>query len=339
MAQGQKTVINIRKMGGAFVVLAVMSSGACDSTAWAASESSRAHCRLSDVSLRLSGCTLVIEDPTESAANQAAARTSRGMAFKVKGAYDRALDDYDEALRLNPADALTFNERGVIWLLKGDFDRAIGDFTDAIRLNARHADTFYNRGHAYLQRVDGRSALADFDQAIRLGSNPQIASASAGGVASLPSGEANADYFIGRGHAHTLLGRFHDAAADYGKARSLRPDDPYTTLWLYTARARSGAAGATGQIQNVSTSTQKTGWPYPLLRLFMDSAATPGSVLAVASGQSQRCQAEFYVAEWRLARFEQQTEGLAALRTVAASCPRELVEHKMAVGELKRLRP
>jgi tetratricopeptide (TPR) repeat protein len=334
-----KNVKNIKKMGGAFAVLAVMSAGMCDSPAWAASVSSLTHCRLTDVSLRLSGCTLIIEDPTESAANRVIARINRGSAFKAKGAYDRALDDYDEALKLDPANAQALNERGVIWLLKGNFDHAINDLTDAIRLNANSADTFYNRGCAYLQRVDARSALADFDQAIKLSSNTQIASTSAASITKFSSGDANADYFAGRGHAYTHLGKYQEAAADYAKARSLRPDDPYATLWLYTARARSGGVGAIGQIQNVSAVTQKTGWPYPLLRLFVDSSATPNSVLAVASSPSQRCQAEFYVAQWRLARFEQQTEGLAALRTIATTCPKELVEHKMALAELRRLRP
>jgi tetratricopeptide (TPR) repeat protein len=296
---------------------------------------------LNDVSLRLSGCTLVIEDPAEPAANRAVARVSRGLAFKVKRAYDRAIDDYDEALKLNPADALAFHERGVIWLLKGDFDRAIGDFTDSIRLNAEYADTFYNRGHAYLQRGDARLALADFDRAITLDSNARTSTAGAKGVAEkgvaeFSAGDANADYFIGRGHANFILGKYREAAADYASARLLRPDEPYITLWLQTAQARSSGRDAGGQFQKIAIAGQKPGWPNLLLELFL-GGRTPDAVLSAAANPSQRCQAQFYVAQWRLARVEQQTEGLEALRILANSCPKELVEHKMAVGELKRL--
>ena len=47
-----------------------------------------------------------------------------------------ALSDYTEVIRLNP-DAASYNNRGVAHDGQGEFDKAILDFNEAIRLNAR----------------------------------------------------------------------------------------------------------------------------------------------------------------------------------------------------------
>lgn len=65
------------------------------------------------------------------------------------GNYDRALADYDEAIRLNPKDANAFYNRGVTHAMKYDNDRAIADYDEAIRLNPKDAKAFNNRGFAY----------------------------------------------------------------------------------------------------------------------------------------------------------------------------------------------
>ena len=53
---------------------------------------------------------------------------NRGVAYADKGEYDRAIQDYDEALRLDPSQAVAYNNRGNAYIDKGDFDRAIADY-------------------------------------------------------------------------------------------------------------------------------------------------------------------------------------------------------------------
>jgi tetratricopeptide (TPR) repeat protein len=43
--------------------------------------------------------------------------------------------DFTEAIRLNPKDAVTYNRRGIAYYMKGDYDRAIADFTEALRID------------------------------------------------------------------------------------------------------------------------------------------------------------------------------------------------------------
>ncbi len=60
---------------------------------------------------------------------------NRGIEFSKKGAIERAREDYNEALRLNPSSFSVYNDRGDDYRLAKDYDRAIQDLNEAIRLN------------------------------------------------------------------------------------------------------------------------------------------------------------------------------------------------------------
>jgi tetratricopeptide (TPR) repeat protein len=104
---------------------------------------------------------------------QAKAAADRGLAYLKNGDNDRAIADYNEAIRLNPNYALAFANRGIAYHNKGDNDRAIIDYNEAIRLNPNYAPAFNNRGNTYRIRGDHDRAIADYNEAIRL--HPQYA--------------------------------------------------------------------------------------------------------------------------------------------------------------------
>ena len=82
--------------------------------------------------------------------------------------HDRALADYDQAIRVDPNFALAFSNRGSAYENKKDYDRAFADFDQAIRLNPNFALAFNGRGNAYNNKRDYDRAIANYDQAIRL---------------------------------------------------------------------------------------------------------------------------------------------------------------------------
>jgi tetratricopeptide (TPR) repeat protein len=51
-----------------------------------------------------------------------------------KRQYDRAIKDYDEAVRLDPNEALYFKNRGNAFRVTGQYDRAIADYRKALTL-------------------------------------------------------------------------------------------------------------------------------------------------------------------------------------------------------------
>ena len=137
----------------------------------------------------ISGCSVVIQAGQDNPRRLATAFNNRGVAHKFKGEYDRALEDYDQAILLNPSFANAYNNRGVIYRLKGEYDRATRDYDQAIWLDNNIPATFYNRAIAHSEKENYDRAVGDFDVVLRF--NPKNALALYGrGVARLKKGGA-----------------------------------------------------------------------------------------------------------------------------------------------------
>lgn len=74
---------------------------------------------------------------------------NRAAALTGNGDYDRAIQDWDQAIRLSPDNADLYNHRGKAYDSKGDGDRAIQDYDQAVQLAPEDAIYYYNRGVAY----------------------------------------------------------------------------------------------------------------------------------------------------------------------------------------------
>jgi tetratricopeptide (TPR) repeat protein len=98
-----------------------------------------------------------------------------GQAWDGKGDYDRAIADYNQALRIDPQNAWAYNNRGIAWRNKGDYDRAIADYNQALRIDPQNAWAYNNRGIARRNKGDYDRAIADSNQALTI--NPQYAGA------------------------------------------------------------------------------------------------------------------------------------------------------------------
>jgi Tfp pilus assembly protein PilF len=61
-----------------------------------------------------------------------------------------------------------FNNRGAMWFEKGEYAKAIQDFTEAIRLDPQNADTFDMRGQAWEKKGEANKADKDFAEAKRI---------------------------------------------------------------------------------------------------------------------------------------------------------------------------
>jgi tetratricopeptide (TPR) repeat protein len=68
----------------------------------------------------------------------------------------------------DPIVAATYNNRGNVYAMQGDYDRAIADYDEAIRLDPALASAWHNRGNAYARKGDADRAIADYNEAIRL---------------------------------------------------------------------------------------------------------------------------------------------------------------------------
>jgi protein O-mannosyl-transferase len=95
---------------------------------------------------------------------------NRGFAYSCKGDHDRAIEDHTAAIKLNPRDALAYNNRGLAYKARKDYGRAVEDFTDAIGLDPKYTQAYNNRGVTMSVKGDYARAIEDFTMAIALDS-------------------------------------------------------------------------------------------------------------------------------------------------------------------------
>jgi tetratricopeptide (TPR) repeat protein len=149
----------------------------------------------------------------------------RGIARKEKGEFDRAITDYDQAIRLDPKYANPLNNRGVAWKFKGDLDRAIADYGEAIRLDPKYVLAYDNRGDAWVAKGDFQRAIADFSEAIRI--DPGFTRA-----------------YTNRGSTYEKLGDVAAARVDFNAAIAKPPSGVNGKPAQDRARARLAALSA-----------------------------------------------------------------------------------------------
>jgi tetratricopeptide (TPR) repeat protein len=87
----------------------------------------------------ISVCDALIDHDKTERADRLKALLARGAAYQRRDDIDRAIADYDVALRLDPKLADIFNSRGELHRSKGDRLAALNDFAAALKLNPQHA--------------------------------------------------------------------------------------------------------------------------------------------------------------------------------------------------------
>jgi lipoprotein NlpI len=295
----------------------------CPGTAPAQANSDAERCAsiTNNPDLAIKHCTLAIDSKQFTGDALAGLHYNRGVEWAAKREFDRAIADYDAAIRLNPKYADAYYNRGNAWSSKGEHDRAIADYDMAIRLNPKDAAAYSGRAFELVAKGDYAKALADYDAAVGL--DPK-----------------SSTLYLARGRLHFYSGDYSRAVADLERSMKL-DDNNYTALWLYLARKRAGAANAEEQLENETRTTRGGAWPSTVIVFYL-GRTDAGSVMAAATdsdprrNREQRCEANFYVAHWHLLRKENE-RAVALLREAQSGCPRDFLEHEGAVAELRRL--
>jgi tetratricopeptide (TPR) repeat protein len=134
----------------------------------------------------------------------------RGNAWLDKKEYDKAIEDFNEAIRLEPrnADMNAFHSRGIAWFWKKEYDNAIQDFGEAIRLDPKEALYYFKRGLARSTKKEYNMAIKDYDKAIQIDPNYAIAC-------------------YHRGYARLMEEDYDGAIHDFDEAIRLNPKDSF----------------------------------------------------------------------------------------------------------------
>lgn len=119
----------------------------------------------------ISVCSAAIRNGGLDGSEKAHLFNSRGMAHQALREYEPAIQDYDQAIELDPDYAQAYNNRATAYHSKGIYTRALQDYTTAIKLNPRDPLPFRSRGitHFCLGHFD--EALKDLTTAFQLDSS------------------------------------------------------------------------------------------------------------------------------------------------------------------------
>src|SRR5207245_2660981 len=87
---------------------------------------------------------------------------NRALAHSQMGAYDKALADFKETLRLDPKNALAYFDRGLLHSRKRAHDLALADFDQALRLESQEAEPNHEHGTVGNGKGDGESTKPNY---------------------------------------------------------------------------------------------------------------------------------------------------------------------------------
>jgi tetratricopeptide (TPR) repeat protein len=164
----------------------------------------------------------------------------RGSFLWRKGEYEKADADYDEAIKINPRNAMAYVYRGGSLDQRGESDDALKDYAEAIRINPREYFAYCYRGMAFFRQGEFENALTNFAKAIEM--NPTRADAHVcrarllvqrkdypGAIADCATGiEFHPDLvriYTMRSMAYLRSGKFDEAEQDLRTAKALAQRD------------------------------------------------------------------------------------------------------------------
>lgn len=130
----------------------------------------------------------------------------RGVYYRMEKKYSKALKDLNQAVTLNPNEAMFYSNRGNIFFDLGQDDNALFDYNNCIRLDSTDENAFANRGAIFGRRGQYDEAVQDLSRAIDL--DPDFVNA-----------------YMNRGIIYSVLNQREQAKKDYQKCVELEPDN------------------------------------------------------------------------------------------------------------------
>jgi tetratricopeptide (TPR) repeat protein len=129
-----------------------------------------------------------------------------GFVYDEQNKLDKALENYNKAIDINPYFALAYNNRALVYDDQKKFQLALKDYNKAIEINPKLDSAYNNRGNLYQEHKKWDSALVDYNKAIEIDS-------------------INSDYYNNRGNLYQEQKKWDLALADFNKAIDINSEN------------------------------------------------------------------------------------------------------------------
>ena len=111
----------------------------------------------------------------EASPSSSLAHLNYGAALAGKGDYDKALDAYQECVKINSREPMIHNNLAVVYAIKKRHIEAEREFKEEMRINPSYADAYYNLGMLYKTTGRMKEAIRMWQEALTLDSDHQRA--------------------------------------------------------------------------------------------------------------------------------------------------------------------
>ena len=162
------------------------------------------------------------ENIAKNAPRKARGHNNLGVALSERGRVDEAIEQYQQAIRLDAYYSDPFSNLSVAYSIKGKTDKAIMALNQAIRIHPYYPEAYNNRGSLFLHKKNFAAAERDLKIALQL--RPYY---------------GKAHYNLGRLHLEKKEDKYYNRQTnDIDMCKGIEGDKPLMT-WRIIAHPRS----------------------------------------------------------------------------------------------------
>jgi len=272
-----------------------------------------------DPEARAVACTRLITGGTLHGKALGAAYVFRGKAQAQRNELKAAIQDFSEALKIDPRATDALYNRGAAYALMGQSGPALGDFAQVLELASNDPDTLFYRALIYVNQGKTEAAVKDLSGVLKQRPDDGVSRLQRAGLLIalqrnedaiadldqlLKQDPAALDARYSRGRAAMLKGDNAAAAEDFESLMQARKDNPYAALRLYITRARGGRTDA-APLDAAARAYPPEQWPMPVVA-FYQGKMSEADLLAAAQASDAATKANltaetrYYLGQWAL---------------------------------------
>lgn len=154
---------------GLWLLAGLVIAGASQSVAQSPTD-----CFSEDTGRRFSGCTSIIDNPASEPELRSQAFATRALTFLQRQLHQQAIDDFDQALAINPDFAVALNNRAWTLFKWGRGGDGLANVERSLQLDAGSAHTWDTRAHIRQSTGNPAGAFSDYERAIVVGGSGMI---------------------------------------------------------------------------------------------------------------------------------------------------------------------